>query len=190
MQDEREMIAALKQRNPDVLSQIFEQHADRVYRLAVSLLHDEQQADGVVQNVFLALIRHIDSFEGRASVGTWLYRVAYNDCLRRLRAQHRLADITDEETDDMMPSCFVDWQNIPEDAFQSAEASAEMSRAIDSLKPQMRAVFLLRDVEQLSTAETAQILGISVEAAKVRLHRARLALREQLATYFDERVRA
>jgi len=184
------MIIALKRRDPAVLSQIFEQHADRIYRLAVSLLHDEQQADGVVQNAFLALIRHVDSFEGRARLGTWLYRVAYNDCLRRLQAQNRVADLADEEADDTMPACFVDWQNIPEDAFASAEASSEMTRAIDTLKPEMRAVFLLRDVEQLSTAEAAQILGISVEATKVRLHRARLALREQLATYFDEWVRA
>ncbi|MCC6614819.1 MAG: sigma-70 family RNA polymerase sigma factor [Anaerolineae bacterium] len=190
MQDEREMIDALKQRDPAVLSQIFEHHADRIYRLAVSLLHDEQQADGVVQNAFLALIRHVDSFEGRASVGTWLYRVAYNDCLHRMQAQQRVADIADEEADEAMPACFVDWQNIPEDAFESAEASAEMNRAIDTLKPDMRAVFLLRDVEQLSTAETAQILGISNEAVKVRLHRARLALRERLAVYFDEWVRA
>ncbi|MCA9905153.1 MAG: sigma-70 family RNA polymerase sigma factor [Anaerolineae bacterium] len=190
MQDEREMIAKLKQRNPEVLAHIFEQQADQLYRLAVSLLHDEQQADGVVQNTFLALINHVDSFEGRANIGTWLYRVAYNDCMRRLRETQRVADMKDEDIDDIMPACFVDWQNVPDEVFQSAEASAEMSRAIAALKPDMRAVFLLRDVEQISTLETAQILDISVEAVKVRLHRARLALRERLAAYFDEWVRA
>lgn len=188
MHDEAALLAGLRARDPAALSAIFEQNADRIYRLALRLLHDEQQADGVVQNTFLTLITHAETFEGRSSIATWLYRVAHNDCLGRMRGGKRIADLAyDEEPEDgFMPSCFVDWQALPETQIHSSEAAAEMERAINSLKPELRVVFVMRDVEELSTEETAQALGISEGAVKVRLHRARLALREKLASYFAE----
>jgi RNA polymerase sigma-70 factor (ECF subfamily) len=186
--DEAALLTGLRQRDPAALSAIFEQNADRIYRLAVGLLHDEQQADGVVQNTFLSLITHAETFEGRSSIATWLYRVAHNDCLGRIRGNQRIAEmaVDDESDDGFMPSCFVDWDAVPEAQINSHEASEEMERAINSLKPELRIVFLMRDVEELSTEETAQVLGISAGAVKVRLHRARLALREKLASYFAE----
>jgi RNA polymerase sigma-70 factor (ECF subfamily) len=186
--DEAALIVGLRQRDPTALSAIFEQNADRIYRLATRLLHDEQQADGVVQNTFLALITHAETFEGRSSIATWLYRVAHNDCIERMRKSQRIAEmVVDEEPDDgFMPSCFVDWSDVPETRINSSEAAAQMEQAINSLKPELRVVFLMRDIEELSTDETAQVLGISAGAVKVRLHRARLALREKLASYFSE----
>ena len=185
--DEAALLTGLRQRDPAALSAIFEQNADRIYRLAVGLLHDEQQADGVVQNTFLSLITHAETFEGRSSIATWLYRVAHNECLGRMRGNQRIAEmaVDDEPDDGFMPSCLVDWDAVPETS-NSHEASEEMARAINSLKPELRIVFLIRDVEELSTDETAQALGISVGAVRVRLHRARLALREKLASYFAE----
>lgn len=184
--DEQVLITALKQRDPAALSALFEQYADKLYRLAAGMLRDEVQADGVVQNTFLALIEKVDTFEGRANIGTWLYRVAYNECLMRLRRKPD-ADLADDDPD-IMPGHFTDWTTMPDALIGSAEAAAEMERAITSLKPELRAVFTLRDVEELSTAETARALGITEALVKVRLHRARLALREQLAAYFDERA--
>ena len=184
------LIAALRANDPAALAQLFELYADKLYRLAVSLLHDEQQADGVVQNTFMALITHIDTFEGRAALGTWLYRVAYNESmmrLRRTRPQVELDEMDDES--ELMPTCLIDWQAVPEAIADSHEAQHEMTRAIGTLKPELRAVFTLRDIEELSTRETAEILGISEALVKVRLHRARLALRERLATYFEEYAR-
>jgi len=175
-----ELVEALKRRDESALAWVFENHADRIYRLALGILHDEQQADGVVQDTFLALIEHIDGFEGRSALGTWLYRVAYNQCMGRLRHPPLLLD------DKLpMPENFVDWRAVPDDLLTSAEMRGQIDQAIETLKPALRAVFLLRDVEELSTEETAQALGISVGAVKVRLHRARLALREALAGYFD-----
>jgi RNA polymerase sigma-70 factor (ECF subfamily) len=188
--DEQALITALRQRDPAALAQTFERYADRLYRLAVGLLHDEQQADGVVQNTFLALITHIDSFEGRSGIGTWLYRVAYNECMQRLRRSRPQLELDDLAHDDeVTPACLIDWRDLPEEAATSHEGQAEMAQAIASLKPEMRAVFLLRDIEELSTQETAAILSISESLVKVRLHRARLALREQLAAYFEEYAR-
>lgn len=189
MNDEHALVAALKQRDPDALSQVFTDYSNKIYRLAMSLLNDAQQADGVVQETFLALIQHIDGFEERAKIGTWLYRVAYNECMMRIRKAKPSVDLTEiDEHSELMPTSLVDWQSIPEVVTGSHEAFEQMNRAIATLSPSLKAVFLLRDVEELSTRETAQSLEISESAVKVRLHRARLLLREQLSAYYEERV--
>lgn len=186
--DDQDLLVRLKQRDPAALSQVFEANADRIYRLAVGILHDDQQADGVVQDTFLKLIEHLDGFAGRASIGTWLYRVAYNECMMRVRRAKQQVALDDFEEADLMPTCLINWADVPDDLIGGDEARAHMQQAIDALPATLRTVFTLRDIEELSTAETATILGISEAAVKVRLHRARLALREGLASYFDERV--
>lgn len=186
MSDEQALVAALKRREEVALTAVFEQYSNKIYRLAISILHDEQQADGVVQDTFLALIEHIDGFEGRANIGTWLYRVAYNEAAGRLRKAKPETSLDDFEEDDFMPASFVDWKTLPEQIMSSQEAITQMEQAVNNLSTPLRAVFTLRDVEELSTRETAEILGVSESTVKVRLHRARLALREHLATYFEE----
>lgn len=180
------LLDALRRRDEAALTTIFNLYADKIYRLAVSILHDEVQADGVVQNTFIALIEHIHGFEGRAKISTWLYRVAYNECMGRIRKQRPQLDLDTLLDEDIMPASFVDWRDVPDAILSGSEAMVQMQSAIQKLSPNLRAVFTLRDVEELSTAETADILGISQSAVKVRLHRARLALREYLAHYFEE----
>jgi RNA polymerase sigma-70 factor (ECF subfamily) len=185
--DETALIAALKQREPQALAQAFELYAAVIYRLALSILHDEQQADGVVQDTFLKLIEHIDGFEGRARLSTWLYRVAYHECTGRIRRAKPLLNLDDfPEDETVLPAHFVDWQTLPEQALSSRETADQIQQAIDGLPPTLRLVFILRDVEECSTRQTADILGLTEAAVKVRLHRARLALREALAAYFEE----
>jgi RNA polymerase sigma-70 factor (ECF subfamily) len=184
---EETLVSALKQRDPEALAALFECYADKIYRLAVGLVHDEQQADGIVQDTFLALIKHVDRFEGRSQISTWLYRVAYNESMMCLRRVHPEVNIDDMD-DGVMPDCMIDWHTIPERVMSSAEAAHEMACAIASLSPGLRAVFTLRDIDECSTCQTAEILGISEAAVKVRLHRARLALRERLSVYFAERA--
>ncbi len=187
MSDEQALIAALRQRDPAALAEVFAAYSDKIYRLAVSLLHDEQTADGVVQDTFLTLIEHIQTFEERASLATWLYRVAYNHAQTRLRRQHPQVDVDDWDSDDLtLPAKLIDWNTVPELLLTGEEAMGQIMAAIATLNPTLRAVFVLRDVEELSTEATAEALGIQPGAVKVRLHRARLALREQLAGYFEE----
>lgn len=188
MDSEQHLIEKLRQRDATALSQVFETYSDLIYRLALRLLNDESIADGVVQDTFLALIEHIDSFEGRASLSTWLYRVAYNNAMGRLRRLKPELELDDQTEELPLPAALVDWQTIPEALFNSSEALLEIDRAIQNLNPPLRAVFILRDIEELSTEETARTLGITPNTVKVRLHRARLALREQLAGYFQERL--
>ncbi len=189
MADDSVLVIRLKQRDREALAEVFEMYSDRIYQLALSLLHDEQVADGVVQNTFMALIEHIDSFEGRSSVGTWLYRVAYNEVMGRLRRVRPQVELDDSDDDQqIVPEKMIDWQTLPDALLSSIELQNDIQRAVQTLKPALRGVFVLRDVEELSTDETAQILGITPGAVKVRLHRARLALREQLAGYFEEKT--
>ncbi|MFQ3566760.1 MAG: sigma-70 family RNA polymerase sigma factor [Aggregatilineales bacterium] len=188
--DERALVARLKARDPAALAALFERSADRIYRLALSLLRDEQAADDVVQNTFVALIDAIDTFEGRARLDSWLYRVAYNDALSRLRAQKPLVPLNvPDDGEALMPANLIDWTTLPEELLTDVEVRAEMERAIATLTPVQRAVFVLRDIEGFSTRETADSLGLSEANVKVALHRARLALREHLAGYFERQVR-
>jgi len=184
---EAELLAGLHARDERALAYAFETYADRLYRLALNLLQDEQQADGVVQDTFLTLLEQIDRFEGRSQVGTWLYRVAYNACLERLRAAKPTVDVeTFDDRDLPLPTHLIDWGNLPDSLLSGQEALAQIRQAIEALPASLRTVFILRDVEGLSTEASAQILNLSAGAVKVRLHRARLALREALAEYFAE----
>lgn len=188
MTDEPTLIAALRQRDSQALSSVFEAWSDPLFRLAAGLLRDEQAAEDVVQSTFVALLRHVDTFDGRARLSTWLYRVAYNDCMGRLRAPVETEDVDAWDESEFLPPTLVDWRALPEAAVTSDEARAEMARAIGQLTPTLRAVFTLRDIEGLSVHDTAEALGASEAAVKVNLHRARLFLREKLTSYFEEHV--
>jgi RNA polymerase sigma-70 factor, ECF subfamily len=186
---------ALRAGDPAALSALFEAYADRVYRLALGVLRDPTAAEDIVQETFLSAITHLDRFEGRSSLGTWLYRVAYNASIDRLRRRTNEPLPPDEPEADPetgeavpLPRSIVDWATTPERWLSDREVSAELDRAIGGLPESLRVVFLLRDIEGLSTEETAEALGLTPGAAKVRLHRARLALRERLSEYFSERM--
>jgi RNA polymerase sigma-70 factor (ECF subfamily) len=179
-------LTALRTGDPAALAALFDAHADKLYRLALSLLRDPVEAEDIVQETFVKVMTRLEQFEGRARLETWLYRVAYNASLDRLRRKQADPLPEDEpEADGLpMPQSFVDWSGTPEMALLGAEAGAALEAAIQQLPESLRVVFLLRDVEGFSTEEAAEALGVSVAAAKVRLHRARLALRERLAGYF------
>jgi len=186
---------ALRCGDPAALSALFETYADRIYRLALGVLRDPSSAEDIVQETFLSAITHLDRFEGRSSLGTWLYRVAYNASIDRLRRRTDEPLPPDEPEEDPqtgatvpLPKAIVDWTASPERWLSDGEVAAEIDRAIAVLPQSLRVVFLLRDIEGLSTEETAEALGVSEGAAKVRLHRARLALRERLSVYFSERL--
>jgi RNA polymerase sigma-70 factor (ECF subfamily) len=189
MLNEQEMLAALRRRDPAAFSQLFESYSDRVYRLAIGLLENETEAEGVVQDTFMRLFERLDQFEGRSKLSTWLYRVAYNICQDRLRKRRPVSSVAMSFNDDETipaPTIFVDWSQVPERYLTEAEITAELDRAIATLPPKLKAVFILREIEGMSTKECAAVLDISESATKVRLHRARLLLREQLAEYFTE----
>jgi RNA polymerase sigma-70 factor (ECF subfamily) len=192
---ENELFAGLRAGDPGSFRRMVELNSANIYQVALKLLGDEQEAEDVLQETFLSAFEAIDRFEGRSKLSTWLYRIAYNASLMRLRKQGTMTTFSleqtlpdREESIDQESRHLVDWSTVPDDLVLSAEARQEMDRAIAELPESLRSTFVLRDVQGLSGMETAEVLGISVQAVKNRLHRARLHLRNRLSDYFAERV--
>ena len=193
--DEAELVKGLQAGDSAAYRQFVDLNSANVYNLSLKLLGDEQEAEDVLQETFLSAFRAIDRFEGRSKLSTWLYRIAYNASLMHLRKRERMTTFSldrpfgDEEQVGQPPTHhLVDWSAVPDDQLLTAEARQEMDRAIADLPESLRSTFVLRDIQGLSGAETAEVLGITVQAVKNRLHRARLRLRGQLSSYFSERA--
>jgi len=163
-----------------------------IYRLGLKMLGNTQDAEDVLQNTFLNAFTHLANFEGRSSISTWLYRIAANEALmtiRRHKSNINIEDLQIEDSDDeIMPASFVDWSILPENELLSGESKKALDSAIQKLPESLRMVFVLRDVEDLWIRETAEILNLTEVNVKTRLLRARMALREQLSTYYGERT--
>ena len=187
-------LTALKRGDKQAFALMVDAHSDKIYRLALKMLGNEQDAEDVLQEVFIKAFKNIQGFEGRSKVSTWLYRIAVNESLMLLRKRKGVTvDIDQEyETNDgeLMPRQITDWCCLPEKELMSGETRQAIDLAIQSLSDANRAAFLLRDVEGLSTQDAAEVLNISESALKVRLMRARLALREVLTTYFADKIQS
>jgi RNA polymerase sigma-70 factor (ECF subfamily) len=183
--DELACLEAMRRGEPGCLGEFFEVWGDRLYGLALRLLGDPAAAEDVVQEAFLKLMAGAGRIEGRSRLATWLYRVVYNASIDRLRVQHRELPVPEEMDGSPapMPSLLVDFRLSPETALRDAELRRALEAAVGSLPTTLKAAFLLRDVEGLSTADAAEALGVSEANLKVRLHRARLHLRERLSAF-------
>jgi RNA polymerase sigma-70 factor (ECF subfamily) len=156
----------------------------------MNITQNREDAEDATQDAFLKSFQHLPDFQGGSRFYTWLVRIAVNEALMRLRRRRPNVTSLDEpvETeDDFMPRQIEDWGPTPEQRYQTTELNSILTNAIADLEPIFRTVFVLRDVEQLSTEETAEALGISVPAVKSRLLRGRLKLREKLSRNFQER---
>jgi RNA polymerase sigma-70 factor (ECF subfamily) len=187
---ELELVGRLQAGDAGALETLMEQYAAKVYRLAYGITRNTGDAEEVAQDVFLSIFRKVDSFEGRAALGSWIYRVTTNTALNKRRGKRQGVETSLEE---FLPTyradghregdrefLLADWSRTPETEALSHERRAIVSRALDALPERYRAVLVLRDVEGLSNEHTAEALGESLASVKSRLHRARMALREQL----------
>lgn len=165
-----------------------QRHAPGIYRLALRLMRNEAEAEDVMQETFLNAFKAIDRFDGRSELLTWLYRIAYNAAMARLRRRQpesvSVEDAADPKDGSLVPKELFDWSSLPERELEKAELRAEMEKAVLDLPEKLRAVFVMREMEDLSTEAVAEALGIKVDLVKTRLHRARLGLRERLSAYF------
>jgi RNA polymerase sigma-70 factor, ECF subfamily len=184
------LVERLRQADASALELLMERYSPRIYRVAFGITRNHAEAEEVVQDVFLTLFRKIDTFEGRAAIGTWLYRVAANAALIKRRGKRVELEVSLE---DCLPTfradghregdrswVLADWSETPESELLAGEAREILDRALERLPEHYRALLVLRDVEELSNEEVAEILGESVSSVKSRLHRARMALREIL----------
>ena len=185
-------LQALQNKDKRAFALLVDQESDRIYRLALKMVGNIQDAEDILQETFIKAYDGIDQFEGRSKLSTWLYRIAVNESLMLLRRRKdNLISIdagTETEQGDVLPRQIVDWCCLPEKELMSSETRVHIHNAVQTLSASNRAAFLLRDMEGLSTRETAQALDISESALKVRLMRARMQLREALTTYFADRM--
>lgn len=186
-------IEALKSGNREEFSKLVDGYSGMIYRLALKMSGNPSDAEDVLQNTFLKAFQHITEFEARSSLSTWLYRIGANEALmliRKRRPEMVLSEISteDSEQEDIYPAQFTDWCCLPEDEFLSTESKAALDMAVQHLPENLRIVFILRDIEGLSIQETSEALDLSETNVKTRLLRARLRLREELSTYYSERL--
>jgi RNA polymerase sigma-70 factor, ECF subfamily len=185
-------LTLLKSGDRAEFARLVDVYSGPIYRIALKMLNDTQDAEDILQNTFLSAYRHVKDFEGRSSLSTWLYRIAVNEALMLIRRRHPNQVSVDEdiqtEDGDLEPRQIVDWCCLPEREFLSSETRRKLDEAIQSLSPALRTVFLLRDIEGLSIKETADVLNVNEAVIKTRLLRARLHLRERLTDYFSDRI--
>lgn len=185
-------LEALKRKDKSAFAKLVDQNSEYIYRLGLKMLGNPQDAEDVLQETFIKAFNNIDGFEGRSKLSTWLYRIAVNEALMLLRK--RKSGIThineglELENGDILPRQIIDWCCLPEKELMSSESRQYIQEAVQTLSDANKAAFLLRDVEGLSTRETAAVLDISESAVKVRLMRARLQLREELTHFFANRI--
>lgn len=186
-----ELVERLKRGDDAAFAGLLERYQGKVYRLAMNMTRSPQDAEEVTQDVFLTVYRKIGAFDARVAFGTWLYRVATNAALMKLRGRRSEPHLPVEEAgpafapDGHFARPVADWSELPEDQLLSAESRRVLEQAIEALPAEYKAVVVLRDIEGLATQEVAEILGATVLGVKSRLHQARLALRERLAAHFE-----
>jgi RNA polymerase sigma-70 factor (ECF subfamily) len=190
-----DLVTLARQKDFAAFEELLERYEDKVFRLAFRFMRNESEAKEILQDTFLTVWRKLDTFKGDAQFSSWLYRITANAALMRLRAQRRRPEVSTDE----LPSGFLDqhhgdlpvagenWSRRPDEQLQSDELRRHIQAATDALPEIYRTIFLVRDVEGLSTEETAELLGISVPTVKTRLHRARMALREAIDGYFNRK---
>ncbi len=185
MADEMALIARAQQGDAEALAEIVESHQRTVYNVALRMCGNQQDAEETLQETFISAIKSLPKFEGRSQLSTWLYRIASNTCLMQRRKESSRPELEPLQSDDgeefEEPRYFVDMSLQPDDVLLDNELREVLEEAITELPDSLRLAFIWRELEGLSTAETADVLDISEGAVKVRLHRARLQLRELLS---------
>jgi len=186
-EDEPVLVAAAQAGDISAFETLVSRYERKIFRLAQNITQNREDAEDVMQEAFLKAYEHLSGFQGNSRFYTWLVRIAVNQALMKLRKRRPNQVSIDEEVntgEDLIPREIEDWGPSPEDRYKQTEMSDILSSTIADLDPPFRIVFQLRDIEELSTEETAEALGLSVPAVKSRLLRARLKLRQKLDKYF------
>jgi RNA polymerase sigma-70 factor (ECF subfamily) len=185
------LVARAKEGDVAAFEQLIRQYDRQVFRIAQHITQNREDAEDIVQDAFLKAYEKLDQFQGNSKFYTWLVRIAVNESLMRLRKRRtgKMVSIDEDvETEEgSMPRDLADWGPNPEQLYGQSELGDILRKTVQGLPPGFRTVFVLRDVENLSTEETAEMLGLSVPAVKSRLLRARLQLRERLSRYFKQK---
>ena len=186
LSNESTLVDAARDGNPEAFATLINHYDQNVYRLAINITHNKEDAEDVLQEALLKAYVNIGRFRGGSRFYTWLVRIALNEALMKLRKRRSGKQVSlDEliETDDQntVQRETVDSRDDPEQTYARRELEQTLGHAVDNLDDHSRQVLLLRDVENFSTRETAQVLGLSLTTVKTRLRRARMDLRRRVA---------
>ena len=185
--DEPLLVAAAKSGDIPAFETLVGRYEHKIFRLTQNITQNREDAEDAMQEAFLKAYEHLGEFQGNSRFYTWLVRIAVTQALMKLRKRRPNQVSLDEQVDtgeDMVPREVEDWGPSPEERYEQTELARILSTVVGELEPGFRIVFQLRDIEELSTEETAEALGLSVPAVKSRLLRARLKLRQKLNRYF------
>ena len=189
--DESILVAGAQSGDARAFTQLVDKYERKIFRLGRHITQNEEDAEDILQETFLKAYEHLPEFQGNSKFYTWLVRIAVNESLMKLRKRKtgRMVSLDDtiDTGEDTMPREIAVWEDNPEKNYSREELRRILEEAIESLPPIFRTVFILRDVDELSTEETAGVLNISVPAVKSRLLRARLQLRDKLTRFFKRK---
>ena len=189
--DESALVAQAREGDTRAFGELVRRYEGKIFRLAQHVTQNREDAEDVLQETFMKAYEHLDQFQGNSKFYTWIVRIAVNQALMKLRRRKTDKSVSLDETIDTGEDTIVReiaaWDEDPEQRFSREELGEILDTAIQGLEPPYRSVFVLRDIEELSTEETAEALDLSVPAVKSRLLRARLQLREKLTRYFKRK---
>jgi RNA polymerase sigma-70 factor (ECF subfamily) len=189
--DESALVAQAREGDTRAFGELVRRYEGKIFRLAQHVTQNREDAEDVLQETFLKAYEHLDQFKGDSKFYTWIVRIAVNQALMKLRRRKTDKSVSLDETidtgEDTITREIAAWDEDPEQRFSREELGEILDTAVESLEPPYRSVFVLRDIEELSTEETAEALNLSVPAVKSRLLRARLQLREKLTRYFKRK---
>ena len=184
--EERRLVEGCRRGYFDCFERLVARYEKKIYNLALRMLRDPDDAREILQETFLKVYDNLEKFRGEAHLSTWIYRIAMNEALMRIRKNKhrpRSLEIVDEDGE-RREIDVEDWSPRPVERLLTKELGGELDRAIARLPEDYRGAFLLRDVEGLSNEQIAKAMKLSVPAVKSRIHRARVFLRNELASYF------
>jgi RNA polymerase sigma-70 factor (ECF subfamily) len=186
--DDTSLVHACKQGDVDAFEPLVKRYDAKLFRIAQHITHNREDAEEVVQEAFLKAFRNLGSFQEKSQFSTWLFRITVNESLMKLRKQRYAPEVSIDGDSDAQEALtadqVADWAPNPEQLYSAVELRAILRSQLQELQPNLRVTFVLRDREGLSTEQAAEVLGVTVEAVKARLSRARLRLRELLTNYF------
>jgi RNA polymerase sigma-70 factor (ECF subfamily) len=189
--DESTLVVQARDGDARAFGELVRRYEGKIFRLAQHITQNREDAEDVLQETFLKAYEHLDQFKGDSKFYTWIVRIAVNQALMKLRRRKTDKSVSLDETidtgEDTITREIAAWDEDPEQRFSRDELGEILDTAVESLEPPYRSVFVLRDIEELSTEETAEALNLSVPAVKSRLLRARLQLREKLTRYFKRK---
>ncbi len=184
--EESNLVELAKSGDRQALAQLVKNNEQTVYNFSYKICRDRDKAEHIMQETFFSMIKSLHQFDGNSKISTWLYRIVSNHCLMLARKDKSRTFVSIDNDDELYEDKYTaDWSNIPNQDIENSELKKILDESIDKLSPEYRIVFLLRDVEGLSTEETAQLTELSVPAVKSRLHRARAFLRKELNEAFS-----